>query len=192
MRHGVPVPVKVVIAGGLGVGKTTLVGTISEIEPLTTEGEMTEVSLGVDDSSVVPRKRTTTVAMDFGRITLDRGSIVLYLFGTPGQDRFSFVWDELVTGALGAIVVVDTRRLEACFAAVDYFEQREIPFVVAVNTFDGQLHHDLADVRQALHVNPAVRVIAADARSREGVKTALIDLLDTVVERATAAGAASR
>src|SRR5688572_5894010 len=108
MRHGVPVPVKVVIAGGLGVGKTTLVGTISEIEPLTTEGEMTEVSLGVDDSSVVPRKRTTTVAMDFGRITLDRGSIVLYLFGTPGQDRFSFVWDELVTGALGAIVVVDT------------------------------------------------------------------------------------
>ena len=188
-RHGVPVPVKVVIAGGLGVGKTTMVGTISEIEPLTTEGEMTEVSLGVDDSTAVPRKRTTTVAMDFGRITLDRGSIVLYLFGTPGQDRFSFVWDELVTGALGAIVVVDTRRLEACFGAVDYFEQRDIPFVVAVNTFDGELHHDLDDVRQALDVKPTVRVIAADARSREGVKTALIDLLDTVVERATTAAA---
>ena len=185
--HESPIPVKVVIAGGLGVGKTTMVGTISEIEPLTTEGEMTEVSFGVDDSSVVPQKRTTTVALDFGRITIDQGSIVLYLFGTPGQHRFDFIWDELIVGALGAVVLVDSRRLDACFAAVDYFEQRDVPFVVAVNTFDGELHHELSDVRAALQVKPGVRVVEADARSRDGVKRALIELLDTVMERAAAA-----
>ena len=189
--NDVPIPVKVVIAGALGVGKTTMVGAISEIEPLTTEGEMTAVSFGVDDSSVVPHKTTTTVALDFGRITLEHGAIVLYLFGTPGQHRFDFIWDELIVGALGAIVVVDSRRIDHSHAAVRYFEQRALPYVVTVNKFDGTLHHDLDDVRLALDLSPAVPVIAADARSREGVKSALIELLSTAIHRAEAAGIAS-
>ena len=139
-EYGSLIPLKVLIAGGFGVGKTTLVRSLSEIPPLLTEQEMTSASVGVDDPGLVPDKRTTTVAMDFGRITVD-DTLVVYLFGTPGQDRFWFMWDDLCRGAIGAVVLVDTRRLDACFAAVDYFEQRELPFVVAVNCFDGEVAH---------------------------------------------------
>src|SRR5919201_95440 len=144
---------KIVIAGGFGVGKTTLVGSVSEITPLTTEAVMTSASVGIDDLSKLPDKTTTTVAMDFGRITLD-SDLILYLFGTPGQDRFWFMWDDLCRGAIGAVVLVDTRRLDACFAAVDYFEQRDLPFIVAINCFDGVLQHAVEDVREAHRGEP--------------------------------------
>src|SRR5580765_4960774 len=157
-----PVPVKIVIAGGFGVGKTTTVAAISESAPLTTEAAMTSVSLGVDNRGDVMTKTTTTVAMDFGRVTIDE-SLILYLFGTPGQDRFGFMWDDLITGSLGAIVLVDSRRLEDCFPAVDYFEHRDIPFVVAVNRFDGTEHHSLQDVREALDLDPSTPVTTTDA-----------------------------
>ena len=144
---------KIVIAGGFGVGKTTLVGSVSEITPLTTEAIMTSAGVGVDDNRQVPGKTTTTVAMDFGRISIDR-DLILYLFGTPGQTRFWFMWDELVQGAIGAVVMVDTRRLADCFAAIDFFEHRRLPYLVAINCFDGMQYHSAQDVRDALAISP--------------------------------------
>ncbi|MEB8343833.1 GTP-binding protein [Streptomyces endophyticus] len=178
-----PVTLKILVAGGFGVGKTTLVGAVSEIRPLRTEEVLTEAGRPVDDIAGVERKSTTTVAMDFGRITL-RDDLVLYVFGTPGQDRFWFLWDELATGALGAVVLADTRRLEDCFAAVDYFERRSIPFIVGVNCFDGAARHPADAVRQALDLDPDVPVVLCDARDKESVKDVLIAVVGHAAEAA--------
>ena len=173
------VALKILVAGGFGVGKTTLVGSISEIRPLRTEESLTGAGQSVDDLNGVEHKATTTVAMDFGRITI-RDNLCLYLFGTPGQDRFWFLWDELATGALGAVVLADTRRLEDCFPAVDYFEDRNIPFVVGVNCFDGARRYQADHVSRALDLDTTIPVVLVDARERESGKSVLITLVKHV------------
>ena len=174
---GAPTTVKIVVAGGFAVGKTTFIGSISDIEPLSTEAAMTEHSVGVDDAGgVTDRKTTTTVAMDFGRIALP-GNLWLYLFGTPGQDRFLFMWDDLVRGAIGAVVLADTRRLKDCFPALDYFESCGLPYVVAVNHFDGSELFEPEDVREALTIPPRIPVMIMDARRRISVIETLLALV---------------
>jgi signal recognition particle receptor subunit beta len=183
----IPATAKILIAGGFGVGKTTLVGAISEVRPLSTEEVLSDRSIGVDDTSGADRKTTTTVAMDFGRITF-RTDLTIYLFGTPGQERFWFMWDELAYGAVGAVVLVDTRRLADCFAAVDYFEHRATPFLVAVNCFDGAPRYQPEDIQIALDLDPDTPVVLCDARQRDSVKKVLI----AVVRHAIAKSGASR
>jgi signal recognition particle receptor subunit beta len=176
---------KIVIAGGFGVGKTTLVGSVSEIQPLRTEALVTNESEGVDDLAAVPAKSTTTVAMDFGRLTLAE-DLVLYLFGTPGQRRFWFMWDDLCLGAIGAIVLVDTARLDESFSPLDYFEHKGLPFIVAVNQFEGVQQYSLDEIANALALPPEVPIIAIDARDRESAKTALLRVTEYALTKLTA------
>lgn len=177
------IPLKIVVAGGFGVGKTTLVRALSEIPPVLTEEAMTSASLGVDDTRAVPEKRTTTVAMDFGRITVS-DTLILYLFGTPGQDRFWFMWDELTRGCVGAIVLVDLRRVEECFAAVDYFENRRVPFLVAVNGFPDADRYGIDSVVEALALAPDTPLLRMDARDPDSCLAALIVLVEHALRRA--------
>jgi signal recognition particle receptor subunit beta len=177
-----PIPLKIVIAGGFGVGKTTLVQAMSEIPPLLTEGALTTASIGVDDTTAVPDKSSTTVAMDFGRITVDE-SLVLYLFGTPGQDRFWFMLDELTRGSVGAVVLVDLRRIDQCFPAVDYFEDRTMPFVLAVNGFPGSDSYSEDAVRDALALTADTPIVWMDARSVDSCLATLVALVEHALHR---------
>jgi hypothetical protein len=174
--------VKIVVGGGFGAGKTTFVGSVSEIMPLTTEAVMTSASVGVDNLDAVPRKQTTTVAMDFGRVSLDK-DLVLYLFGTPGQERFWFMWDDLVRGAIGAVVLTDTRRLADSFSPIDFFEDRGLPYVIGLNCFDGKQTHGIDEVRDALAIADTVPIVRCDARDRDSVKNTLITMVEYSMER---------
>ncbi|WP_018720371.1 GTP-binding protein [Salinispora fenicalii] len=178
----IPIALKILIAGGFGAGKTTLVSALSEVRPLQTEEMLTDAGIGTDDLAGVEAKSTTTVAMDFGRITINE-DLLVYLFGTPGQDRFWFLWDELAFGALGAVVLADTRRLADCFPSIGYFEQRGIPFVVGVNCFDGARRFSLETVREALDLDADVPMLLCDARERQSGKQVLIALVEHVARQ---------
>jgi signal recognition particle receptor subunit beta len=179
--HPAPTAVKLLIAGGFGVGKTTMVASVSEVEPLRTEEYLTVTSVGVDDLAGVGDKDTTTVAMDFGRITVSP-ELVVYLFGTPGQERFWFMWDDLVLGALGAVVIADTRRLDTSFGSIDFFENRGIPFVVGVNCFDGYQDRTIPEVRDALDLDPRVPILMGDFRQRSASRDVLLTLVDHLMD----------
>ncbi len=179
--------VKLLIAGGFGAGKTTMVASVSEIAPLRTEEQLTTMSVGVDDTTGIEQKTTTTVAMDFGRITI-APELILYLFGTPGQDRFWFMWDELAHGAIGAVLLADPRRLDGCFPALDFFERRGIPFIVGINCFEGAARYSVDEVRQALDIDPQIPILLCDVRHRESSKELLISLTEHVLRMHEHAG----